>query len=110
MIWTVFASVCASLSAFALAMEPHHRAVFSTAPAPRHRLLARLIGLTLLVCAFWIGISAHGIAHGLTVCAVTLGIAGFAVTLMLALWTSWLEPFRQSPARRKKTQTLRKDG
>lgn len=110
MIWAVFTLVYTSLSAFALAMEPHHRALFSTAPTPRHRLLARFIGLALLVCAFWTGISAYGIAHGLTVCTVTLGIAGFAVALTLALWSSWLDPLRQSLARRKKPQIFRKDG
>lgn len=88
--WLGAASSYGAVVMFALAMTPHHRAVFR-APVPRRRARGlRVIGAVLSGLAAQCFITAQGWQVGTVAVCAALSAAAFTLTLLLASRPRWI--------------------
>jgi hypothetical protein len=84
MTWLAFALAYAALATLALAMTPHHRAVFGGEPPAARRRVLRAGGWLLFAFSFVAAIAAQGWEVGPVLWCAELAAAGFGLTLLLA--------------------------
>lgn len=83
MSWFAFAFTYAGVTAWALAMPSHHRAVFQEELTPRRRLAWRLTSALLLALALTLAIAAQNPPRGSILWLAHLAASGFTLTLLL---------------------------
>jgi len=84
MIWLTLALSFAGLSAFALGMDVHHRAVFAHKPAPRLRRNLQAGGALLQSLSLALAILTAGFGVGFVEWIAGLAAGGFALSLLLS--------------------------
>lgn len=84
MIWLSLALNFAGLSAFALGMETHHRALFARPPAPARRRKLKTAGALLQTLSLSAAIITAGPGPGFVEWIAGLAAGGFALALLLS--------------------------
>lgn len=88
--WLAATLAYAAVLAFALAMTPHHRAVFNGPTPPRRMWALRVSGAVCSALAVAGFITAQGWQTGIVAALAALSVASFALTLLLAYRPRWI--------------------
>ena len=78
-----------ALNTLALAMKPHHRAVFTRELSLARQRWLRLLGWSLLTFSFATDVAVQGWQLGPVHWLAAIAIGGFALTLLLAYAPRW---------------------